>query len=43
MKQHPIPQDITGYKFHLIGAMTLKQFAEVAVGAIIAFIVLKVI
>jgi len=39
MKQHPIPQDITGYKFHLIGAMTLKQFAELAVGAIIAFIV----
>jgi hypothetical protein len=41
MKQHPIPQDITGYKFHLIGSMTLKQFAELAVGAVIAFIVYK--
>lgn len=41
MKQHPIPQDITGYKFHLIGAMTLKQFAELAAGAIIAFIIYK--
>ncbi len=41
MKQHPIPQDITGYKFHLIGSMTLKQFAELAVGALIAFIVYK--
>ena len=41
MKQHPIPQDITGYKFHLIGSMTLKQFAELAVGALVAFIVYK--
>lgn len=41
MTQHPIPQDITNYKFHLIGSMTLKQFAELAGGAIIAFIVYK--
>jgi hypothetical protein len=41
MKQHSIPQDITGYKFHLIGAMTLKQFAELAAGAIMAFIVYR--
>jgi len=39
MKQHPIPQDITNYKFHLIGSMTLKQFAELVAGAIIAFII----
>jgi len=37
MRQHPIPQDITNYKFHLIGNLTLKQFAEVAVAAILAF------
>lgn len=37
MRQHPIPQDITNYKFHLIGSLTLKQFAEVAVAAILAF------
>lgn len=41
MKQHPIPQDITGYKFHLIGSMTLKQFGELTIGAIFAFIVSK--
>lgn len=41
MKQHPIPQDITNYKFHLIGSMTLKQFAEVAVAAVLAFIIFK--
>ncbi len=41
MKQHPIPQDITNYKFHLIGNMTLKQFAEVAVGVVLAFLVYK--
>lgn len=41
MKQHPIPQDITNYKFHLIGSMTLKQFAEIAVAAVLAFIIYK--
>ena len=41
MKQHPIPQDITNYKFHLIGSMTLKQFAELAVAVVIAFIIYK--
>jgi hypothetical protein len=41
MKQHPIPQDITNYKFHLIGQMTLKQFAEIAVAVVLAFIIFK--
>lgn len=41
MKQHPIPQDITNYKFHLVGSMTLKQFAELAVAAVLAFIIYK--
>jgi len=41
MKQHPIPQDITNYKFHLIGSMTLKQFAELAVAVVLAFIIYK--
>ena len=39
MKQHPIPQDITNYRFHLIGSMTLKQFAEVAAAVIVSLIV----
>ena len=41
MRQHPIPQDITNYKFHLIGNMTLKQFAELAVATVICFIIYK--
>lgn len=41
MKQHPIPQDITNYKFHLVGSMTLKQFAELAVAAVLAFLIYK--
>lgn len=36
MREHPIPQDITGYRFHIIGSMTLKQFAEIAIGVMIA-------
>lgn len=38
MEQHPIPQDITGFKFKLVGDMTLKQFGELAGGAIIAYL-----
>ncbi|KUK79874.1 MAG: hypothetical protein XD95_0050 [Microgenomates bacterium 39_7] len=38
MQEHPIPQDITGYKFHLVGSMTLKQFAEVLVGVLVALV-----
>lgn len=36
MREHPIPQDITGYKFHIIGSMTLKQFLEIAFGVVLA-------
>lgn len=39
MREHPIPQDITGYQFHIIGNMTIKQFAEVAAGCFIAFLI----
>lgn len=35
---HPIPQDITGFQFRLIGDMTVKQFAYLAAGVVIAFI-----
>lgn len=41
MKEHAIPQDITGYKFHIVGNMTLKQFTEVAIGFVLAFFVYK--
>src|SRR3990167_6476800 len=26
MENHPIPQDVTGFKFKLIGSITVKQF-----------------
>lgn len=38
MDNHPIPQDITGFEFKLIGNMTLKQFAYVAAGVIIGVV-----
>ncbi len=38
MEQHPVPQDITGFKFKLVGDMTLKQFGELAFGVIIAYL-----
>lgn len=39
MQEHPVPQNVTGYEFHLIGSMTLKQFMEVAVGVVCAVLV----
>ena len=32
MQQHPVPQNITSYEFHLIGNMTVKQFIELGGG-----------
>lgn len=34
MENHPIPQDITGFQFKLIGNMTIKQFAYLATGCV---------
>ncbi len=36
MDNHPIPQDVTGFQFKLIGSMTVKQFGYVVFGVIIA-------
>lgn len=36
IEQHPIPQDVSNYKFRLVGDMTLKQFLQLAVGVVIA-------
>ncbi len=38
MDNHPIPQDVTGFQFKLIGSMTIKQFAYVAAACILAVI-----
>lgn len=42
MENHPIPQDVTGFQFKLIGEMTIKQFAYLATGAICMWIFLSV-
>lgn len=39
MREHPIPQDITGYRFHIVGSMTLKQFGEIGLGVVVAIII----
>lgn len=38
MEQHPIPQQISSYQFRLVGDMTLKQFFQLAAGALIALL-----
>lgn len=39
MEQHPIPRNITGFEFKLIGFMTLKQFLYLVIFAPIGYIV----
>ncbi len=39
MKEHALPQDVTGYQFHIIGNMTIKQFAEVGAGVLAGFLI----
>jgi len=34
-EQHPIPQQISSYQFRLVGDMTLKQFLQLAGGALV--------
>lgn len=36
MENHPIPQDVTGFKFKLIGSVTIKQFLYILGGGILA-------
>ncbi|HYD34876.1 MAG TPA: PrgI family protein [Vitreimonas sp.] len=39
MREHAIPQDVVGYRFHIIGNMTLKQFLEVGAGCVVGFMI----
>lgn len=39
MENHPIPQNVTGFEFKLIGNMTIKQFAYLATGIVLAWII----
>lgn len=38
MEQHAVPQDITGFKFKLVGDMTLVQFGELAGGLAVGWL-----
>src|SRR3989344_2751028 len=42
MENHPIPQDVTGFQFKLIGDMTVKQFAYLAAGVLSAWLIFSV-
>jgi hypothetical protein len=37
-QHHPIPQQISAYQFRLVGDMTLKQFFQVAGGALVSLL-----
>ena len=39
MEQHPVPQQIASYQFKLVGDMTLRQFFQVAGGALVALLI----
>ncbi|MDO8429679.1 MAG: PrgI family protein [Candidatus Daviesbacteria bacterium] len=39
MEAHPVPQNVTSFEFHLVGDMTLKQFAYLASGLVSAYII----
>lgn len=41
MDNHPIPQDVTGFQFKLIGNMTIKQFAYLATGIVLSWVFLQ--
>ncbi len=42
MENHPIPQDVTGFKFKLIGSVTVKQFLYILGGGILAAILFMI-
>jgi len=39
IQQHPIPQDISNYKFRLIGDMTIRQFASLGIFIILSIVI----
>ncbi len=41
MEQHPVPQNITGFQFKLIGDMTIRQFLYLGGGILSAYVVLQ--
>lgn len=41
MEQHPVPRNISGFQFHLIGDMTLRQFGYLASGVAIGYLIYR--
>lgn len=39
---HPIPQDITGFQFRIIGDLTIKQFAYLALSLILGWLLITI-
>lgn len=37
-REHPIPQEVSTYEFRLVGDMTIKQFMQVAAGALVSLV-----
>jgi hypothetical protein len=42
MENHPIPQDVTNFQFKLIGDLTVKQFAYMATGIVLAVVLYQI-
>ncbi len=38
IQQHPLPQDISAYRFRLIGDMTIKQFVSLGIGIVMSIL-----
>lgn len=41
MEQHPVPRNISGFQFHLIGDMTLRQFGYLAAGVFVGYLIYR--
>ena len=43
MQQHPVPRNVTGFQFKLVGDMTLKQFGYLAGGVVMGYIAFRAV
>ena len=41
--EHPVPQNVTAFEFHLVGDMTLKQFGYLGAGLLLAYITFTIV
>lgn len=43
MEQHPVPRNITGFQFRLIGDMTVRQFAYLLTGFVLGYLFIRLL